>query len=122
MSEPDFYLASTEGYGMEEPRRCWRLKRIASAQRGDLLLVRIEPPLLGQRFDLGGKDVDLVLLAPRHDGASLFPVTTWPTYVHVARPLVDAPETYERLGPGEMEVVAWAEIYPTEDDARMKVM
>lgn len=120
MSEPDFYLASTEGYGMEEPRRCWRVKRLATSQRDDLLLARIEPPLIGQHYGLGGRDIELVLLAPRHKGASLFPVDRWPIYVHVARPLVADPEAREYLEPTDMEEVAWAELYRTEDDARRK--
>ncbi len=105
---------------MEEPRRCWRLKRLATGQRDDLLLVRIEPPLLGQKYGLGGRDIDLVILAPRHRGASLFPVSEWPVYVHVARLLVDDPENRERLDSNDMEEIAWAEVYRTDLDARMK--
>jgi hypothetical protein len=60
----DFYLASTEGSDMEEPRSCWRLKRIRTDNRDDLLLVKIDPPLVGQKHGLGGRDIDFVLLAP----------------------------------------------------------
>ncbi len=45
MAEPDFYLASTEGYDLEVPRRCWRLDRLRTSTRTDLVLVRIDPPL-----------------------------------------------------------------------------
>jgi hypothetical protein len=78
VNEPDFYMASTEGYGMEEPRRCWKIKRLATVKRKDFLLVRIDPPLPGQKYGLQGRDIDVVLVATRHQGASLFPITRWP--------------------------------------------
>ena len=46
MAAPDFYLASSEGYNMEEPRRCWKVMRFPTAWRhDDLLLMKIDPPL-----------------------------------------------------------------------------
>lgn len=122
MSKPDFYLASTEGYGMDEPRRCWQIKRLATDGRDDLMLVKIEPPLIGQKYGLGGRDIDFVLVAPRHQGASLFPINEWPLYVHVARLLIENPETRDALLPHEFESIAWAELYLTEDDARVKAV
>ena len=122
MCEPDFYLASAEGYGMEEPRRCWRIKRLATDNRDDLLLARIDPPLPGQKYG-EPRDIDLVLLATRHEeGSSLFPVTAWPVYVHVARPLVSDAEHREKLQAHEFQSIAWAELYRTEEDARDKLM
>jgi hypothetical protein len=122
VNEPDFYMASTEGYGMEEPRRCWRIRRLATAKRKDILLVKIDPPLPGQKYGLQGRDIDVVLVATRHQAASLFPITRWPVYVHVARLLVDDPERLMQLQEYEFKSVAWAELYRTEKDARLKVM
>lgn len=122
MRDPDFYLASTEGYGLDEPRRCWRIKRLATAGRDDLLLIRIDPPLVGQKYCLGARDLDTVVVATRHRGASLFPIQKWPVYVHVARPVVDHPELRDSLLPEEFESIAWAELYRTEDDARAKAV
>src|SRR5437016_4412381 len=122
MREPDFYLASSEGYGLEEPRRCWRLKRLRTDKRDDLLLVKIEPPLPGQKYGLGSHDVYLILVATRHQGAVLFPVNEWPVFVHVARPLIANPELREELREDEFESIAWAELYRTEQDARVKGM
>ncbi len=122
MERPDFYIASTEGYDMEEPRSCWAVKRITTEQRRDLLLIRIDPPLVGQKYGLGARDVDLVLIAPRHQGGSLFPINEWPQYVHVARPLTDAPQSRDILHSDEMELIAWAELYRTEEEARLKEM
>ena len=122
MSIPDFYLASSEGYGLESPRRAWRVKRLSTDSRDDLLLVRVDPPLLGQNYGLGSRDVEMVLIATRHRGSSLFPISEWPIFVHVARPLVERPELKDHLRPDEFEAIAWAELYRTESDARSKAM
>jgi hypothetical protein len=111
MGAPDFYLSSTEHCDFEQPRRRWRVKRLPTDWRDDdLLLVRIDPPLIGQEYGLGWRDIDLVILATRHRGATLFPIREWPIYVHVARPLIDSPELRERIEPDELELIAWAEL------------
>jgi len=95
---------------------------MANNGRDDLLLVRIEPPLIGQKYGLGERDIDVVLVATRHTGSSLFPIAEWPVFVHVARLLVDVPVLGDKLEKGQYESIAWAEIYRTEDDARIKRM
>lgn len=122
MTAPDFYLASTEGYDLEEPRKCWKVRRLSTPDRSDLLLIRIEPPLIGQKFGLGGRDIDSVIVVARHKGCTLFPVAEWPVYVHVARLLVDLPEDKSELQASEFESIAWAELYRTENDARAKTI
>lgn len=120
-SLPDpFYLSSSEGYGLEAPHRCTPIRRVRSDARDDLLLVRVEPPLLGQPYGLGGDDIVYLVIASRHPSVSLFPVSEWPAYVHVARILVSSPEEREHLGSSEIEEIAWAEIYPNEESTRRK--
>ena len=121
MNEPDFYLASADGVLFEKPRRCWRGKRIATNDRNDLLLIRIDPPLDGQNYG-GSRDIDLLLVAPRHEGGSLFPINEWPIFVHIARPLIENAEKRESLQSNEIESIAWGELYQTEEDARSKAM
>src|SRR5262249_20763813 len=87
-----------------------------------LLLVRVEPPLVGQRYGLGGRDIDTLLVATRHKGASLFPINQWPVYVHVARLLIENPEQRDQIHDNEFESIAWAELYRTEEDAQAKAM
>ncbi len=122
MKNPDFYLASTEGYDLEEPREGKCLKRLSFEHRDDLMLVRIEPPLIGQRFGLGSQDIDTVIIGTRHKGESLFPIVRWPVYVHVARPLVADVQERSSLRDSEFETIAWAEIYPTLEAARQRTM
>jgi hypothetical protein len=120
MKEPDFYLASTEGYGLDEPRRCWRVGRISTSHRDDLLLIKCEPPIGGKRFNID-EDMDLLIVAARHQGTSLFPISEWPVYVRVARPLVEHPELADYVRPEDLKEIAWAELYLTEGDARSAV-
>jgi hypothetical protein len=121
MDNPDFYLASTDSYRLEEPRRCKSIKQLRSDSRDDLLLVKIEPPLIGQPFGLGAKDIDTVMIATRHKGESLFPIKNWPVFVHVARLLISRPEDQEQIHDNEFESIAWAELYPTEAAAKAKL-
>lgn len=122
MDNPDFFLASSEGYNLEEPRRCKRIKRVRSDSRDDLLLIMVEPPLIGQPFGLGGRDIDTLLVGTRHKGATLFPITDWPVFVHVARLLIKNPEEREQIHDNEFESIAWAELYATESEARSESM
>lgn len=122
MHAPDFYLASSDSYKLKEMRRCWRVRRMAIASRNDLLLVRIDPPLLGQQYGLGARDIELVLIQTRHESCTLFPISEWPVYVSVARPLIDHPELCDSLQENQVESIAWAELYRTEKEAHLKVI
>lgn len=68
------------------------MRRLASRLRDDLALVAVDPPFGPEVFHTSGQ-LEEAILASRHQGSSLFPVTTWPTYVYVcwthdgARPL-----------------------------------
>jgi hypothetical protein len=116
-----FYMASSEGYGLDSPRRCQAIRRLKGEDRDDYLLIGIDPPLNGQAFGLGGRDLDRVVVATRHRGESLFPVKRWPVFVHVARLLVPY-EGQDVVKNDEMESFAWAELYATEEAARAKAM
>jgi hypothetical protein len=121
MMPADFYLASSEGYEMDCPRRCRAIKRLRGDDRDDYLLISIDPPLSGQVFGLGGRDIDQAIVATRHQGESLFPIKRWPVFVHVARLLVPY-EGQEAVRNDEVEAIAWAELYATEEAAWAKEM
>jgi hypothetical protein len=120
MVHPDFFLASSEGYGLEEPRKSYRLRRIAGRSGDDYLLVRVDPPISGQRYGLGGQNIDRVVLATRHEGESLFPISSWPVFVHVAR-LLREPKHGDTLTREDLEEIGWAELYQTEEAARKAI-
>lgn len=115
----DCYLTSSEGYGLETPRRCVPIRRLRGQVRDDYLLAFIDPPIIGQSYGLGSRDIDQVILATRHQGASLFPIVNWPVYVHVAYLLL-SPKGNSVINDDEIKLIAWAELYPTEQSARNK--
>lgn len=112
---PDFYLTSSEGYDLELTRSCYVIKPLSTINRNDYLLVRIKPPIIGQRFGLGAKDIDVVILAPRHIGVSIYPIVTeWPAAVHVARIRQVDYLPSDLVSDDELELIGWAEIYPID--------
>jgi hypothetical protein len=110
-SRPDFYLSSTEGFGLGPPRECYRVKRLSGHSRDDYLLIRISPPIVGQPYGLRDRDIGIVVIAPRHAGSSLFPVSEWPLAVHVARPLSADIELCSAVEAQDLEEIGWGELY-----------
>jgi hypothetical protein len=78
-------------------------------------MTRVDPPIQRRR------DINLVLLATRHVGASLFPITKWPVSVQVCPIWVDHPESRDRFSRVENESIGWAELYRTEQDAQITI-
>jgi hypothetical protein len=117
-SRPDFYLASKEGYGLDQVRSCWRVKQLKIDQGAEAILVRAEPPVLGERNPIAeGRDRHLVVVTPRHQGVTLTPIRQWPFFVAVLFPLVESVATHEVLSKEEFRVIAWGELYESEADA-----
>ncbi len=114
---PDFYLASSEGYGLESPRKCWAIRPLSLIARNDLLLVRIDPPIIYRDPAAGERVIEQAVLAARHMGYSINSIQEWPFYVHVAR--INRPDVPAdgRLTPEDVETIAWAELYPTQEVA-----
>jgi hypothetical protein len=75
MMPTGFFMSSSEGYAMESPRRCRAIARLSGEARDDYLLTSIEPPLNGQTYGLGGRDLDQVIIATRHKDESLLSIT-----------------------------------------------
>jgi hypothetical protein len=82
--------------------------------------VEIEPPLIGQKYGLGEHDLAEVIIIPRHEGDFIANVALGPVSVHVARSLVGNLRGREIIGDNELHLIAWAEIYKSEEDARRK--
>jgi hypothetical protein len=66
---------------------------------------------------MGSQDIERVILATRHRNESLFPVSSWPMFVHVAR-LLREPRRGDTLPAVDLEEIGWGELYPTEEEAR----
>lgn len=116
---PDFYLGSTDSYELgRNPRACALLGRIGRRNAGDIMLVRVDPPLVGEKYRLSGLPIDLVILAPHLAGDTLFPISRWPLHVYVVRTHSASPEKLEFLEDAASDILAWGELYPTEEAAR----
>lgn len=81
------------------------------------MLVEIDPPVIGQYYGLGGKDITNLILSARHEGFSLFPVKEWPCHVYVARILDDAITTTLTFTRDQVEVIAWGVIFRSVEEA-----
>jgi hypothetical protein len=117
-TEPDFFLsAAGENEGLASPRACWEKARLKDQVRDDHMLIEIEPPVIGQNYGLGGKDITNLILSARHEGDSLFPVGEWPCHVYIARILDDAITKTLTFTRGQVEIIAWGMIFRTLDEA-----
>jgi len=119
--KPIFYLTTAGEYQLlSKPRACWFIRRMWDANRDDYMLVRIEPPLIGQSFGLGGEDITELLLSTRHEGSSLYPVTEWPTYVYVARLAEPTVRDAARFDRGQVQLIAWGMLFGSLQDAQAR--
>ena len=116
--KPAFFLASSEGYGLEEPRRCYVVREIHTEDRRGLLLVRAAPPIRGEMYGLTG-DYSEIVLAPRAWDLDLLRIAKWPADVHVAL-LKARPDESGFISRDDLDHVAWAELYETGNAARAK--
>ncbi len=114
--DPDFYLASKEGYGLDVPRVCRRTASLKTEKGKDLVVAEIDPPLIYNNLE-----VTEVIFGARHAGYSVLSPGQWPVYVHVA--IWKDPNTRAQvmqsglLAAGGLEVIAWGELYATKGDA-----
>ena len=98
---PDFYLGSSEARG-----------DFARARS-----IRIEPPVIGQAFGLGGEDIHDLIVSPHYVGSTLFPISEYPMPVHIYRALTTDVFTRLQFDRHEVTMEAWGELYRTLDAA-----
>ena len=112
ISIPDFFLFSSEGYNLDDTfRNCFKRKRLYGNRPDGYMLCDIDPVILGQSYGLGSQDINQIIIANRYEGTSLFPISEWPSYVYVTRPLIDGIEFKDTIEESDVELIAWAEIY-----------
>lgn len=118
LKKPDFFLsAAGEHAELSNPRACWVKSRLKDDVRDDYMLIEIEPPLIGQRYGLGGRDITHLIIATRHQGFTLFPITEWPSYVYIFRVLDETIIGETSFTPNQVEMIAWGMIYRMLDEA-----
>jgi hypothetical protein len=113
--EPDFYLWSSDPVlprKFNAPLKCFRLKKIQSNQGLELLLVRIDPPLTLDTDQLLKISSAMLILSPRHEGGSFFPINEWPMYVYVYFAPKHMAEIETFVNSGEIsKSFHWGELY-----------
>lgn len=104
----DVLLRSTELREPYEPRRCRLLKRLRSELRDDLALVEVLPPFEPDVYG-SPEAFDQLILAARHEGDTIFPVSRWPLRVYICR--VDEATTRGEFVPSSsVTILDWGEI------------
>lgn len=117
-TDPDLYLTSGDGYDLEEIRSCYKQRHLLGADSIDYMLCEIEPPIIGQKYGLGGQDIHNLLFANKHEGFSIFSTEGLPCSVYVLRIVSEIRLDQFIIQMSDMELTAWAELYESIDDAR----
>lgn len=118
MSNPDFFMSSSETGSLANVRACFVERAISNGFRDDLLITRIEP---GWRFYNPRTNIDMgaferVIIALRSDPET-FPYRTFPKSVYVVLPKKPFTEIGDTIAPADYVNAAWAEIYATRQAA-----
>ena len=110
---PDFFMILGESPGVIQQLKCYRIKRFHATRRDDYLLIRVSPPVDGQRYNVPHLINELVIAA-RHKGVSLFPVGKWPVEVYVLRVLIENPVVHDLFKDEELALIEWGTIYDSQ--------
>lgn len=111
----DFFLGSWDNRGdFARPRACWLVARLQMENGPECVLVEINPPVIGQPYGLGDKDLTTLILTPRWKGTH-FEKSFYPMPVLIYRILKAIDDRIVRLPDVRME--AWGEVYPTLEGA-----
>ncbi len=111
-----YFLSSLDSSRFEPVRECVLVKPLAFDTGKQCALVRLNPPVNGQDFNLG-VDIETVVLANRHEGATLFPIDEFPCFVLIARPLKAEVVDGETITRHDVEIVGTGELYRLRVDA-----
>ena len=117
ITNPDFFLNTTENGDLRELRACWRRGTLKDTRGTQYLVVEILPPFVGQTYGFGGEDLSRILLSPRHQRHSLFPISVWPEYVYVAALVDEAPLASGTATDEQVRLILWGTLYRTQTDA-----
>jgi hypothetical protein len=111
-----YYLSSLDSVKFGSTRECIFIKRLNLNTGKECVLVRLSPPVIGQDYGLG-TDIEDFVLTNRHEGEGLSPIREFPCFVFIARPLIDDIGERDQITKGDVEIIAWGELYRTKSDA-----
>lgn len=117
---PDFYLSTAGEYSpLSEPRACWAVSRFRDNVRDDYMEIAIVPPLIGQPFGLGDKDIDRLVIASRLQGFNVHMITQWPVPIYVLRIKDDSFRESGCFQADQVDLIAWGQIFEKIEQARL---
>jgi hypothetical protein len=119
IKEPDFYLVTGERSEPIVPTACWASERLRDFKRDDYMLVHISPEILGQKFGLGAKNIDRLILSTRLAGTSLYPIQQWPCHVYVMRIKNEEILTSRCLEAEDVEMISWGTLHKEKGDIQL---
>lgn len=116
-TQPDFFLtAAGEHKPLEDPRACWVKHRLRDAQHISHFVIAAQLP--SHSADTPTHGSTLLIVSPRQKGDALSPIRSWPAHVYVSHMVKDSLLHGEPFDTSCLDVIAWARIYPTLEDAR----
>lgn len=120
--KPDFYMVSSEWKPLHEPRECWIKDRFKSYSGNDLYLVQIKPSILYDEKIYGTIELNELIIASRHEGYTISEINEWPFYIYLATHSKKEPfDGNELVDEGNLERIAWAELYPSFSTAKKAI-
>lgn len=111
-----YFLTSLESSRFEDVRECVFIRKMTFDSGKEAALVKLTPAVDGQSWGLAG-DAEYFVLACRHEGEHLFPVSTFPCFVHIARLLNDNAQHQDCIKTADVQAVAWGELHRSYEDA-----
>jgi hypothetical protein len=117
---PDFYLsAAGEMTGdMALIRACRVRGRLHDQFHREHMLIHVDPPVIGQPYGLGARDLTRLIVTARFVGFTLFPISEWPCHVYVSRMLDEGITGSSAFTGEQVEIIAWAWLYRTIAEAK----
>lgn len=117
MSGEKYYLSSLESRTFEPVRECRFTRLLRFTTDKPLVEADITPPVIGQPYGWGDRDISTVVLTPRHEGSTIDPISDFPLFVHIAIPHNADARIESPVDVSALQVIAWGELYRTAEDA-----
>jgi hypothetical protein len=115
---PDFFLSTAgELEDLAAPRACWIQGRLRDRVRDDHMLIKIDPPFIGQKHDLLDGGTASLLISGRYKGISLFPIMEWPCHIYVSQVLDQTIIETLYFSREQIDLIAWGMLFRTLEEA-----
>ncbi len=105
----DFYLVSTEIKYPYVPRACLVVKRVSSEVYDKMALVELSDPLPPEVYNTENA-LKYLILAPRFENSSLFPVSEWPLSVYICAYPELSSMIFEKIDSEKLKILDYGEI------------